>query len=185
MSSVRLVSSLLSALALLLACSRPSEPPPGPAVSKPSAQPSASSAGSENATPPAKRLGSVHDHDMPDQPPPRPPSDNATLIKASHILIAYKGALDAVESVTRDKAAAKKLADSVGFEARAGANFADLVAKYSDDAKTRGNDGRLGQISRTQMAKPFTDAAFGLMVKEITMDPVETAFGFHIIKRTE
>jgi parvulin-like peptidyl-prolyl isomerase len=35
------------------------------------------------------------------------------------------------------------------------------------------------------MAKPFTDAAFGLMVKEITMDPVETAFGFHIIKRTE
>jgi parvulin-like peptidyl-prolyl isomerase len=122
---------------------------------------------------------------MPDQPPPRPPSDNATLIKASHILIAYQGALDAPKTVTRDKEAAKKLATFVGVEARAGGNFAELVAKYTDDAKTRGDDGRLGQISRTQMAKPFTDAAFGLLVKEITMDPVETAVGFHIIKRTE
>ena len=122
---------------------------------------------------------------MPESPPPHPPSDNATLIKASHILIAYKGALDAAPSVTRDQESAKKLANFVGVEARAGSNFAELVAKYSDDLKSKADDGRLGQISRTQMAKPFTDAAFGLMVKEITIDPVETAFGFHIIKRTE
>jgi peptidyl-prolyl cis-trans isomerase D len=107
------------------------------------------------------------------------------LIKASHILIAYQGALDAAQSVTRDKETAKKLANSVGIEARAGAPFADLVSKYSDDPKTKADAGRLGQISRTQLAKPFTDAAFGLMVKEITLDPIETAFGFHIIKRTE
>jgi peptidyl-prolyl cis-trans isomerase NIMA-interacting 1 len=181
MSSFRLVSSLLGALALS-ACSRPSEPPPGPGAVRPSPQPSALAGEPPKDTP---HVGSVHDYDMPERPPPRPPSDNATLIKASHILIAYQGALDAAESVTRDKETARKLAESVGFEARAGALFAELVAKYSDDAKTRGSDGRLGQISRTEMAKPFTDAAFGLMVKEITMAPVETAFGFHIIKRTE
>lgn len=122
---------------------------------------------------------------MPEGPPPRPPSDNAKSIKASQILIAYQGAQDAPASVTRDKEAAKKLAEFVSLEARAGADFGALVAKYSDDPKTRASEGRLGQISRTQMAKPFTDAAFGLMVKEITIDPVETAYGFHIIKRTE
>jgi len=122
---------------------------------------------------------------MPDQPPPRPPSDNATTIKASHILIAYKGALDAAPNVTRDKDAARQLAAFVARDARAGADFAGLVAKYSDDSKTKADEGRLGQLTRTQMPKPFTDAAFGLIVKEITMDPVETAYGFHIIKRTE
>jgi len=122
---------------------------------------------------------------MPDKPPPRPPSDNATSIKASQILIAYKGASDAPPDVTRDKESAKKLAEFVGREARAGADFAGLVTKYSDDAKTKADEGRLGRLSRTQMPKPFTDAAFGLFVKEITMDPVEMADGFHIIKRTE
>ncbi|HKO53056.1 MAG TPA: peptidylprolyl isomerase [Polyangiaceae bacterium] len=183
MSSVRLASSLVCALAVS-ACSRPSEPPPGPGAAKPLAALSGS-AEALLAAPSAPHRSSVHDRDMPGSPPPRPPSDNATSIKASHILIAYRGALDAPPSVTRDSAAAKKLAQMVGMEAHAGGNFADLVTKYSDDAKTRANDGRLGQISRTQMAKPFTDAAFDLMVKEITIDPVETAVGFHIIKRTE
>lgn len=122
---------------------------------------------------------------MPDKPPPRPPSDQAKVIKASQILIAYKGALDAAPTVTRDKAAALKLAKFVGVEARAGADFESLVAKYSDDPKAKATAGELGTLTRSQMAKPFTDAAFELMVKEITMDPVETAAGFHIIKRTE
>jgi len=130
----------------------------------------------------AAHVDSFHDHDMPEKPPPRPPSDNAKLIKASHILIAYQGALDAAPSVTRTKEAAQKLAQFVALQARSGADFTGLVSKYSDDPRAKANDGKLGQISRTQMAKPFTDAAFDLMVKEVTMDPVETADGFHIIK---
>ena len=181
MPSVRIVSSLCCALTLW-ACKRPSEPPPGPSVLKPS--PSASAAGSEQHSTPNQPV-SPHDRDMPDKPPPRPPSDNAKLIRASHILIAYAGAQDATASVTRDKEAAKKLAGLVALEAHSGGNFAELVAKYTDDLKTKADDGRLGQISRTQMPKPFTDAAFDLMVKEVTREPVETASGFHIIKRTE
>lgn len=180
MAPNRSVFLLFGALALA-ACKRPSEPEPGPGT-KPSGMPAASA---EAAPAPATRTGSVHDYDMPDKPPPRPPSDNAPLIRVSHILIAYQGAQDAPPRVTRDKETAKKLADFVGGEARAGAPFTDLVAKYSDDPQAKANDGKLGQISRTQLEKPFTDAAFALMVKEITMDPVETAAGFHIIKRTE
>jgi len=186
MPSVRLVSSLTCALALC-ACKRQSEPPPGPGVITPSVQASSSSvaAGAEEPHSTPNRPLSPHDRDMPDKPPPRPPSDNAKLIRASQILIAYLGAQDAPPSVTRDKDAAQRLAERVALEAHAGANFGELVSKYSDDLKTKADDGRLGQISRTQMAKPFTDAAFNLMVKEVTREPVETASGFHIIKRTE
>ena len=127
----------------------------------------------------------MHDHDMPDGTRPRPPSDNAKQIKAYHILIAYKGALRAGPSVTRSKEEALALANHVDIEARAGADFEALVLKYSDDPDAKTNRGYLGQITRTQMVKPFTDAAFGLMKQEIGVDPVETAFGFHIIKRTE
>src|SRR6188768_2291620 len=171
MTSVRLIGSL-SWLLALAACKRPSEPPPGPGTHSPSAQPSPSA--SAPAGPAALAHRSVHDRDMPDQPPPRPASDQAKVIKASHILIAYKGALDAAPSVTRDKPAAEKLAKFVGVEARAGANFEGLVAKYSDDPQAKANEGQLGAITRTQMEKPFTDAAFELMVKEITAAPVET-----------
>ena len=181
MSSAHLASTLSCAL-LLAACSRPSEPPPGPGPSKASAAVSASAAPEASAAP-TKHV-SAHDNDMPTGAPKRPPSDNAKLIRASQILIAYQGALDAPESVTRDKEAALKLAKFVVVQAQSGAVFADLAAKYSDDVNTKANGGQLGQITRTQMTPAFTEAAFGLMVKEIS-DPVETAFGFHIIRRTE
>src|SRR4051812_24166767 len=119
MSSVRLASLLLCSLAAW-ACSRPSEPAPGPGAGKPSAEPGVSAIEAASPALSVTHRNSVHDRDMPDSPPPRPPSDNATMIKASHILIAYKGALDAPPSVTRDAEAAKKLANSVGMEARAG-----------------------------------------------------------------
>jgi parvulin-like peptidyl-prolyl cis-trans isomerase-like protein len=185
MSSVRSVSALLGALAFS-ACNRPSEPPPGPgSVNLSTSAQTRASGASLTLNSAGVHRNSVHDRDMPESAPSRPPADNAQLIRASHILIAYKGALDAPDSVQRDQQAAKKLASFVAMEARAGGNFGALAAKYSDDAKTKADSGQLGQISRTQMSKVFTDAAFGLMVKEITMDPVETAVGFHIIKRTE
>ena len=185
MSSVRLVSTLIGLTGLTLAaCSRPSEPPPGPGLSKPTAASSAPAAESAPAPATSDRR-SIHDFDLPSAPPPRPPSDNAKLIRASHILIAYQGALDAPPTVTRDKETAHSLANNVAIEAKAGGDFAELAAKYSDDPKTKRDAGRLGQISRTQLSKPFTDVAFNLIVKEVTSEPVETPYGFHIIKRTE
>ncbi len=127
---------------------------------------------------------SVHDRDMPDNFQ-HPPSDNAKQIKAWHILIAYKGASNAAPTVMRSKDEAKALAEHVDMEARAGADFEGLVKKYSDDPSAQMNKGYLGVITREQMPKPFTDAAFGLLKAEIAMEPVETPLGFHIIKRTE
>ena len=169
------------------ACNRPAEPGPAPvAKEQVTARPEAPKAPAPAAdptgmgTPPSR-----HESDLPDVPLAHPASDNAKQIKASHILIAYKGAQDAGPAVTRSREEAKSLADHVDIQARAGADFSELVAKYSDDPKAKTNHGALGELTRSSMVKPFTDAAFGLMKQEIGYEPVETVFGFHIIKRTE
>ncbi len=117
--------------------------------------------------------------------PPRPPSDNAKQITVWHILIAYKGAQNAPPAVTRTKDEAKALADQVDRLCRAGQDFGDLAQKYSDDPAVAQNHGNLGKITRDELDKPFTDAAFALMKMETGMDPVDTAVGFQIIRRTE
>ena len=117
--------------------------------------------------------------------PPRLPADNANEISVWRILIAYKGAQNAAPRVTRSKAEAKALADQVDRLARAGQDFSELALKYSDDAAVSENHGNLGKITRQQLDKPFTDAAFALMKMEIGIDPVDSAAGFQIIRRTE
>ena len=108
-----------------------------------------------------------------------------TAIAAQHILIAYKGAQNAPKAVTRSKADAKKRADEVATKAKAaGADFSALVAEYSDDPAKAERQGSLGKFTRDKMAKPFSDAAFGLKVDEVS-DPVETPFGFHVIRRNQ
>jgi len=168
-------------LASLLACSRLTEPSSDSSGAKP-ARPAAVQAPQPTPVVPPPSLAPGR-ADPP--PPPRPPPDNVQQIRASHILIAYKGAFHAPASVTRTKEEAQALAIHVDIEARAGADFEALVLKYSDDPSARNNKGNLGQFTRAQMVKPFADAAFGLMKQEIGVDPIETPFGFHIIKRTE
>jgi peptidyl-prolyl cis-trans isomerase C len=97
-------------------------------------------------------------------------------IKASHILVKVDKA--ATEKDKKAKLAeAKKVLAEVK---RAGANFEEVAKKYSDGpTKDRGGD--LGTFSRGRMVKPFEDAAFAAKAGEI-VGPVETQFGYHVIK---
>lgn len=61
-----------------------------------------------------------------------------------------------------------------------GEDFGELAAEYSTDG-TAQEEGELGYFSAGQMVPEFEDAAFNLEVGEIS-EPVETQYGFHIIK---
>ena len=114
--------------------------------------------------------------------------DNATArpkeVKASHVLVAYKGAARADAAITRTKEEAKTRAEKLRKQiVEEGKDFAEVASENSDGpSKTKGGD--LGKFTFETMAKPFSEAAFALKVGAVS-EVVETTFGFHVIKRTE
>ncbi len=73
-------------------------------------------------------------------------------------------------------------AKEVAERLKKGEDFATLADEKSKDPGTEGGD--LGFFTRGRMVKPFEDAAFALDVGEVS-EPVETPFGWHIIKVEE
>ena len=97
--------------------------------------------------------------------------------QVAHILIAVpKGASAA------DKARLKTEADAIAKEVRSNpARFAALAQEKSADPGSAAKGGDLGWFGRGVMVKPFEDSAFKLAKGQVS-DPVETEFGYHIIK---
>ncbi|HWS70604.1 MAG TPA: peptidylprolyl isomerase [Thermoanaerobaculia bacterium] len=104
-------------------------------------------------------------------------------VKARHILISYKGsrAPQKAGSPERTKEQAKAHAEELRKQIIAGADFAELAKKESDDTGSGANGGDLGSFGHDQMVPPFEQAAFAAKVGEIP-PVVETEFGFHILK---
>jgi peptidyl-prolyl cis-trans isomerase D len=99
--------------------------------------------------------------------------------QASHILIAVKqGATDA------EKAKARARAEELLAQVRKSpASFAEIAKKNSDDPGSAEKGGDVGLFSRGLVAKAFEDAAYSMKVNDIS-GPVESEFGFHIIRLT-
>ncbi len=76
---------------------------------------------------------------------------------------------------------ARKRAEAAIKKIKGGAKFEDVAKAESTDS-SKANGGDLGWFTLTRMAKPFGDAVKGLKKGEMTSTPVQTQFGWHVIK---
>ena len=92
------------------------------------------------------------------------------------------------DSASRETVTASHILVETEDEARAviaqlndGADFAEL-AKEKSTGPSGPNGGELGSFGRGQMVPAFEAAAFAMPVDSFSADPVQTQFGWHVIK---
>ncbi|MCA9370585.1 MAG: protein translocase subunit SecD [Candidatus Peregrinibacteria bacterium] len=103
-----------------------------------------------------------------------------TEMEASHILVAYKGAASAGEDITRSKAEALALAEDIKSKLDNGTRFETLARQYSDGPSGK-DGGSLGTFGIGTMVPAFEQAVTSQSKGEVSQ-PVETQFGYHIIR---
>ena len=93
-------------------------------------------------------------------------------VRASHILLKTEG---------KDDAAVKAKAEELLKQAKAGADFAELATKSSEDVDSAKNGGDLDYFGRGRMVPEFDQAVFAMEAGQVS-DLVKTQYGYHIIK---
>ena len=96
-------------------------------------------------------------------------------VRASHILLKTEG---------KDDAAVKKQAEDLAKQAKAGADFAALAKKFSEDDSNKDKGGDLDFFGKGTMVPEFDTVVFAMQPGQIS-DAVKTQFGYHVIKLTE
>ena len=99
--------------------------------------------------------------------------------QASHILITA----DAKAPAEEKQKAKAKVEDLLKQIKSKPASFADLAKAHSQDPGSAEKGGDLGSFKRGDMVKAFSAAAYDMKVGDIA-GPVETEYGYHIIKLT-
>lgn len=102
------------------------------------------------------------------------------FVKARHILIKAEGSSDEA------KAEAEKKAKDLIRQLKRGADFNELAAANSQDQSNARNGGDLGWFGENGgFVQPFKDAAFAHKGTGVIPTPVETSFGYHVIRIDE
>lgn len=78
----------------------------------------------------------------------------------------------------------KETANEIIAKLKDGADFAELAKEYSTD-NTADRGGDLGYFAKADVVPEFAEAAFALDEGDITQEPVQTQFGYHVIKLEE
>lgn len=86
-------------------------------------------------------------------------------VRARHILV-------------KTKAEAEALIKQI----KGGADFVKLASEQKIDTAAAGQGGDLGYFVASEMVEPFSKAAFAMKAGDVTNAPVETSFGWHVIK---
>ena len=100
-------------------------------------------------------------------------------IKARHILVSDATALASRSKRTATEAKTK--AEEIASQLKAGADFAALAAKHSDDPYTQDKGGDLGYVSHHQLEPSLEPALWSLRPGQISA-PIEGRFGYEVVK---
>jgi peptidyl-prolyl cis-trans isomerase D len=98
-------------------------------------------------------------------------------VKVRHILLMTQG------KPAAEDAPAKAKAQDILKQVRAGANFADLAKKYSEDPGSKDKGGEYTITHDTPFVAEFKDAAFRMKPGE--SDVVKSSFGYHVMQVME
>ncbi len=98
--------------------------------------------------------------------------------KARHILISLPASGASEEDIT----IARQKAQDLITKLQAGESFAELAEQHSDDANSAKRGGDLGWFSKGRMVKPFEQAVAAMNIGDVSSEPVQSEFGFHIIQ---
>jgi parvulin-like peptidyl-prolyl isomerase len=101
-------------------------------------------------------------------------------ISASHILIMHTESRNSESKLSKEEAL--KLANKLHVKLKKDLSaFKDLAINHSSCSSAQ-YGGSLGEFGKGMMVKQFEEAAFALGVNELS-EPIETEFGYHLIKR--
>lgn len=101
-------------------------------------------------------------------------------LRVSHILLNFKKGMNHNDSLKL-----KEKADSLYNAINKGTSFEEIAQKFSDHKESGKKGGDLGWIAYNGNYPPeFKDAAFAIKADGQISQPVQTRFGWHIIKRT-
>ena len=105
-------------------------------------------------------------------------------LRASHILIAYKGAYNSQDTISKDEAKSKAegLLEQLKANPKNENMFAELAGLYSSDPGSKEKGGDLDWFTDGRMVPAFNEYVVNNPVG--SMGIVETPFGYHIIKVT-
>ena len=101
-------------------------------------------------------------------------------IRAAHIMIR---AMDNQDQRMKEEARVK--AQEIYELIQGGADFAEMAMKFSEDASTARNGGELPWFGTGKMVEEFENAAFALENDGDISEPIQSSYGWHIIKRLE
>lgn len=105
---------------------------------------------------------------------------NEAFVKARHILVEMDGNSESAKAEARSKA------NELLKQLRSGSDFAELAAANSADQSNANNGGDLGWFGESgNFVQPFKDAVFAHSGTGLLSKPVETSFGYHIIRIDE
>ncbi|WP_375415823.1 peptidylprolyl isomerase [uncultured Hymenobacter sp.] len=101
-------------------------------------------------------------------------------IKVAHLMVRLNAGAPKADSAT-----ARKKIDELYSRLRKGESWDKLVAQFSEDAGSAANSGELPPFGTGRMIPAFEEVAFKLQKPGDIAAPVQTPYGFHVIKLLE